>query len=277
MYHVVSRGNHKATIFHDDEDRRQFLRVVSSATRFYELQIKALCLMGTHYHIVLETPESNLSDAMHFINGVFAQRYNRRYRQTGHLFEGRFRSLVIQRESYLMRVARYVVRNPVRAGMVERAANWQWSSYRATAGLERPPRWLDVYWIQDLFKARSLREAREKYVHYVNAPASSQRAVNLNGLVLGTKSFERRVARAVADGAPDRVLPRKVRMWARPSLAELFDAPVNPVVARDRLIYRARVEHGHRFVDIARHLGIDRSTASKAAKRYQPPIEEYDG
>ena len=99
-----------------------------------------------------------------FVNGVFAQRSNRRHGQTGHVFEGRFRSLVIQRDSYLMRAARYVVRNPVRAGLVAHAGAWPWSSYRATAGLEPVPRWLHVDWIQGAFQARSLREARQRYV-----------------------------------------------------------------------------------------------------------------
>ena len=139
VYHVMARGNRKSTIFHDDEDRRQFVQLVGRAARSYDLRIMATCLMGNHYHFIVETPARNLSDAMHFINGVFAQRSNRRHGQTGHVFEGRFRSLIIQQESYLMRAARYVVRNPVRAGLVTDAGAWPWSSYGATAGLERAP------------------------------------------------------------------------------------------------------------------------------------------
>ena len=148
MYHVMARGNRKSTIFQDDEDRRRFIEVLDTAAALYDLLVRAVCLMGNHYHFVLETPEPNLSDAMQYINGVFAQRSNRRHRQTGHVFEGRFRSLIIQRDSYLMRAARYVVRNPVRASLVDGCSAWPWSSYRATAGLEPVPRWLHVDWIK---------------------------------------------------------------------------------------------------------------------------------
>jgi REP element-mobilizing transposase RayT len=276
LYHVMARGNRKSTIFHDDEDRRQFLCVVSDAARAYDLRIRAACLMGNHYHLVLETPGCNLSDAMHFVNGVFAQRSNRRHGLTGHVFEGRFRSLVIQRESYLMRAARYVVRNPVLAGLVARAGDWRWSSYRATAGLEPAPPWLHVDWIQWAFRASSMDEARERYAKYVNAPPVAQRPIALTGLVVGTKQFERRLLNVVGADQPDRALPPAIRSLNRRPLAELFDRDRIPGPLRDRLIYRARVEHGHRFADIARHLGIDRSTASKAATRCRPAVAEHE-
>jgi putative transposase len=276
LYHVMARGNRKSTIFHDAEDRRQFLQVITAAVAFYALRINALCLMGNHYHIVLETPGRNLSDAMHFINGVFAQRSNRRHGQTGHVFEGRFRSLVIERESYLKRAARYVVRNPVRAGLVANPAAWRWSSYRATAGLERVPRWLEVEWIQTVFRARSLAEARQRYVKYVNASAESQRAIALNAHVLGTKQFGRRVLDAIGVDLPDRPVPQLVRTLARPTLAELFERGRTLGAPRDRLIYGARVDHGYRFTDIARYLGIDRTTASKAASRCQRTIDDCE-
>jgi putative transposase len=269
VYHVMARGNRKSTIFHDDDDRRQFLRIIADAHGTFRVLIRELCLMGNHYHLILETPRCNLSDAMHYINGVFALRSNRRHGQTGHVFEGRFRSLVIQRESYLMRAARYVVRNPVRAGIVAQAGDWPWSSYRATAGLEPVPRWLHVDWIQGAFGARSLAEARQRYLDYVNAPAKSQRPVALDDVVLGTKQFRRRLLDVFGADQPDRPVPRTIRTLFRPTLPELFDEVGTSGACRDRLIFRARVEHGYRFADIARYLRIDRSTASKAAIRCQ--------
>jgi len=267
IYHVMARGNRKSTIFHDDHDRRQFLRVVAEAATAYDLRIMALCLMGNHYHILLETPDRNLSEAMQFINGVYAQRSNRRYAQTGHVFEARFRSLVIQRESYLRRAARYVVRNPVRAKWVPDAAAWAWSSYRATAGLKCPPRWLNVDWIRWAFKTDSLREAKRRYAGYVNAPASSQRRIALNTVVLGTRRFGEHVLKAYGEGQPEVPVPQHVRTLVRPTLAELFESAERSSEARDRFIHSARADYGYRFVEIARYLKIDRSTASKAARR----------
>jgi putative transposase len=276
VYHVMARGNRKSTIFHDDDDRRQFLQVVGAAAASYDLLIRAVCLMGNHYHFVLETPGNNLSAAMQYINGVFAQRSNRRHGQTGHVFEGRFRSLVIQRDSYLMRAARYVVRNPVRAGLVAHAGAWPWSSYRATAGLEPVPRWLHVDWILGAFQARSLPEARQRFIKYVNAPVESARPVPLNAVALGTRRFGKRLLDVLGADQPERPVPRIVRTLSRPTLSELFDGGRAVGVCRDRLIYRARTEHGYRFADIARYLGIDRSTASKAANRYQRAGAECD-
>jgi hypothetical protein len=225
--------------------------------------------MRNHYHLVLETPEPNLSLAMQFINGVFARRSNRRHQQTGHVFEGRFRSLVIQRESYRMRAARYVVRNPVRAGLVDDAGAWSWSSYLATAGLEPVPRWLDRNWIRWAFKARSLAEAQRRYAEYVNEPTQSQRPVDLNGVVLGTTQFARRLLQVRDATQTDRPAPRVIRRLFRPTLAQLFDAVPASAASRDRVIYIARVEHGYGLAEIARYLGLDRSTASKAARRYR--------
>lgn len=262
VYHVMARGNRKSTIFHDDEDRRQFLQILGAAAALYDLLIRAMCLMGNHYHLVLETPACNLSDGMHYINGVFAQRSNRRHRQTGHVFEGPFRSLVIQRESYLMRAARYVVRNPVRAGLVAHVSDWPWSSYRATAGLEPAPSWLHVDWIRGAFNAPSLAEARQRYVNYVNTSAESQRPIALNAVVLGTKQFGKRLLDVLGTDQPNSPAPPVVRTLYRPTLSELFDGVQASGASRDRLIQRARVEHGYRFADIARFLGIDRSTAS---------------
>ena len=268
MYHVMARGNRRSTIFHDDDDRRRFIDVLDLAATRYDLLVFAVCLMGNHYHFVLETPGCNLSNAMQFINGVFAQRSNRRHGQTGHVFEGRFRSLIIQRESYLMRAARYVVRNPVRANLVTDASAWPWSSYRATAGLEPVPRWLHVDWIRWAFQTGSIVEARRRYVEYVNAPAEPKPSLNLNALVLGTKQYRTCLMDDVRCGRIDRELPWIGRPLHRPSLTELFEGLEESAEARDQLIYRARAEHGYRLSEIARVLGIDRSTASKAAKRW---------
>jgi REP element-mobilizing transposase RayT len=269
----MARGNRKSTLFHDDEDCHRFLQTVDGAVASYQLRVLAICLMVNHYHLVLETPRSNLSDAMQYVNGVFAQRSNRRYGQTGHVFEARFRSLIIQRESYLLRATRYVVRNPVRAGLVSDPGAWPWSSYRATAGLEPTPRWLDVEWIREAFSVDSLVVARQRYVDFVTGSPRGIRTVNLNEIVLGTKRYSSRVLGA---GRADKKDPRPAgsRARVRLSLDELFDNPHQSLESRDRLIYTARVDYGYRFADIGRFLGIHRSTVSKAARRCEQTIAE---
>ena len=142
VYHVTSRGDRQEPIFNDDVDRRVFLDVASDALRRLQADAFAYCLMGNHYHFVLRTRLANVSRIMKHLNGEYARAYNRRYDVTGHLFQGRFGAILVDRQAYLMEVCRYVELNPVRAGIVETAVEWPWSSYRAHVGLARSPQWL---------------------------------------------------------------------------------------------------------------------------------------
>src|SRR5215210_8075808 len=174
VYHVMSRGNRKSVIFEDDVDRRRFLTIAELTASRYDLRIYGFCLMGNHYHLLLDTPRGNLSDAMRNLNGCYTQASNRRHTRTGHVFEGRFRSIVVERESYLRRVCRYIVRNPVRSGLAGDPAGWLWSSYRATAGLEPRPALLYLDWIDWAFGAHSRTEAQRQYRLYVNDPVTTK-------------------------------------------------------------------------------------------------------
>ncbi len=116
-------------------DRHLFLDVMSKAVQDCHWAIHAYCLMDNHYHLVVETPDGNLSKGMRQLNGVYTQRFNRQHQRVGHVFQGRYKAIIVQKEAYLLELARYVVLNPVRAGMVGTPDQWPWSSYRATAGL----------------------------------------------------------------------------------------------------------------------------------------------
>jgi putative transposase len=130
LYHVMSRGNRKSCIFDTDVDRDRFMRLLADTALAYDARVYAACAMGTHYHLLLDTPRGNLSAMMRQLNAVFSQDSNRLYRRTGHTFEARFHSIVVQRERYLRRVARYVVLNPVKAGLCGDPASCQWTTYR---------------------------------------------------------------------------------------------------------------------------------------------------
>ena len=120
LYHLTSRGNARRPIFKDDKDRESFLNTLKRVNDRYHWLCHAYCLMNNHYHLVVETPEGNLSQGMRQLNGVYTQSYNRRHGRVGHLFQGRYKAIVVQRESYLLEVCRYVVLNPVRAKAVVR-------------------------------------------------------------------------------------------------------------------------------------------------------------
>jgi len=142
LYHLTARGNAGSDIFIDDHDRTRFLRYLQAEIAQQGWICYAYCLMNNHYHLMIETPEANLVSGMRRLNGRYSQSFNLRYDRAGHVFQGRYKSIVVEKESYLLELARYIVLNPVRAGMVRRPEQWPWSSYQATAGLSAVPEWL---------------------------------------------------------------------------------------------------------------------------------------
>jgi len=160
VYHITSRGNEKKAVFKDDQDNTNFLNVLQHVNKGCHWICHAYCLMDNHYHLLIETPDGNLSLGMRQLNGVYTQLFNKRHQRTGHLFQGRYKSILIEKDSYLLEVCRYVVLNPVRAGMVERPEEWKWSSYRATAGRETPARCLRVDWVLGQFSHKRAKAER---------------------------------------------------------------------------------------------------------------------
>ena len=128
LYHVTSRGDGREAIFLADGDRKLFLDVFAGVSERFNWVLHAYCLMTNHYHLLVETPDANLSKGMRQLNGVYTQRFNRTYNRSGHVFQGRYKAILAQKEAYLLELARYVVLNPVRARMVRTAAEWPWSN-----------------------------------------------------------------------------------------------------------------------------------------------------
>lgn len=144
VYHVTARGVARGPIVVDDEDRFAFLEQVERVVDRFAWVLHTYCLMTNHYHLLVETPQPNLSISMRQLNGVYAQRFNKRNRRVGHLFQARFDAKLVQDDGYFLASARYIVLNPVRAQIVARPEDWPWSSYRALAGLEQPPPFLTI-------------------------------------------------------------------------------------------------------------------------------------
>lgn len=144
LYHVTARGNARAKIFLDNTDRKTFLEFLGKEIHQQGWLCYAYCLMDNHYHLLIETPQTNLSMGMRRLNGVYTQTFNRRHHRVGHVLQGRYKSIVVDKENYLLELCRYIVLNPVRAETVAHERDWHWSSYRFTAGLDRAPGWLYV-------------------------------------------------------------------------------------------------------------------------------------
>ena len=268
VYHVMSRGNRKSRIVDDDHDRRTFMSTFSDAAGVYHVRVYKGCLMDTHYHVLLDTPRDNLSEFIRALNSEYSKAINSRHARVGHTFEQRFHSIVVQREKYLRRVARYIAVNPVKAGLCRDAEAWPWSTHRATAGLEDPPSWLYLEWLRWAFRAHDLSEAQRRYQEYVRDPAGLTWSFDLTA-ALGTKRFKRTIG-ATLEASEGRPIPSDCRRWTQPSLEQLFSREESNSRSRDALIFVAHRTHGYRVVEIARFLGVVPSTVSKALRRAHP-------
>ncbi|WP_341327252.1 transposase [Methylotuvimicrobium sp. KM2] len=151
LYHVTSRGDRREDIYLDDEDREAWLEVMDDVCGRFNWVVHAYCQMSNHYHLLMETVDGNLSKGMRHLNGVYTQRFNRRHGMVGHLYQGRYKAILVQKESYLLELIRYIVLNPLRAGMVGNPEDWPWSSYRSMIGEATVPKWLDVDWLLSQF------------------------------------------------------------------------------------------------------------------------------
>jgi putative transposase len=222
LWHVTSRGNERRAIARDDQDRGRFLGLLAEVVGDTGWCLFAYVLLDNHYHLLLETPEPNLSVGMRQLNGRYGQWFNRRHDRVGHVFQGRFGGIRIEREAHLLEVSRYVVLNPVRAGVTANAADYRWSSFRATAGLRPAPAWLRTDLVLALFGVAT-EAARRRYVQFV--AAGVQRASPWRRLVqqvfLGSETF---VRAALGEVAADREIPKAQRDGPRPTLDQLLTA-----------------------------------------------------
>ena len=167
VYHVTSRGNGRAVIFLSDADRRKFLDIMADTVQKYNWLCHAYCLLDNHYHLIIETPDPNLSLGMRQLNGVYTQAYNVAHHKVGHVFQGRYKAILVEKDSHLLELCRYVVLNPVRAGMVSEPRKWKWSSYASTAyATGKSPEYLTTDWILGQFSEKRAN-ARQRYRHFV--------------------------------------------------------------------------------------------------------------
>ena len=137
IYHIMARGNYRQNIFKDDEDFKVFLLLMQDAKTKYGFKLHAYCLMTNHYHLLLETEQTEIWKIMKRINQIYAAYYNEKYRLTGHLFQGRYKSCLVENDSYFLQTSRYIHLNPVKAKMVPRAEAYPWSSYSTLIGMKQ--------------------------------------------------------------------------------------------------------------------------------------------
>lgn len=259
VVHVITRGNARGAIVRDDDDRHDFLVLLTRAVDRYRWLCHAYCLMDNHYHLLIEVPLGNLPNGMRHLNGLYAQRFNARYDRSGHLFQARYRSILVEKNSYLLTVARYIVLNPVRASVVRRPGDYRWSSYPATAGLEEPPDFLTTDWLLAQFSSRRSL-AQRRYREFVG---SVLRDPAVCGERVGTDPFlSLKLGRR--DALPE--VPRPQLQPLRPPLTEVFANEDRPIATAYRV-------HQYRLREIAAHLGCHYSTVSRALDREETMLQ----
>ncbi|HEY4732454.1 MAG TPA: transposase [Gammaproteobacteria bacterium] len=224
LYHLTARGNERRDIYRDDGDRVRFLDLLEREIQQQAWHCHAYCLMNNHYHLLIETPEANLVQGMRRLNGVYTQTFNHRHGRAGHLFQGRYKSIIVDKDSYLLELCRYIVLNPVRASLTAKAEDWRWSSYRATAGLATAPQWLTTNWVLSQF-GKTTKKAQRDYQKFVSEGMEGASPFeNLHGQIwLGKKEFLARMDRLI-EGQSLNDVPAIQARPSRPAKDDILNA-----------------------------------------------------
>ncbi len=260
LYHVTSRGDGREDIYLADEDRRLFLNVLERVCGRFNWLVHAYCLMSNHYHLLVGTPEGNLSKGMRQLNGVYTQHFNRAHGRVGHVFQGRYKAILVQKDAYLLALARYIVLNPIRARMVRKIERWPWSSYRATLDAGTAPDWLAVRSLLSAF-GDTEAEAIDRYIRFVQegkGQPSPWEALR-HQVFLGSESFVEAMRRKLPRDKDLREVPQAQPRPAAKPIAYYAQAHTD----RDSAIAAAYGSGAYTLKDIGDYFGLHYSRVSK--------------
>ncbi|MEK7529321.1 MAG: transposase [Patescibacteria group bacterium] len=268
LHHVISRGNGRMNIFLKDADRKIFLQILGETIERHHWLCHAYCLMDNHYHLLIETPEANLSVGMRQLNGRYSQRFNHFHKRVGHLFQSRYQSFLVEKDAYLLEVARYIVLNPVRAGMVASPADWKWSSFLDSVGMRQTPTWLTTTDVLGFFGG-TMSSRRELYEQYVLEGVKKEYSLNIEqvGNIVGSSKFVEYIGEEL-EGFVDKEIPKEQRLIGRPTLLELFgDEVPKDKTLRDELICLAYNCGEYSQKKIADYVGLHYTRVSQIILR----------
>jgi len=261
-YHVTSKGSRDQNVFIDDIDRTAFLKIVETVVVKFGWLVHSYVLMESHYHLVVECPQANLSKGMRQLNGVYTQHYNRRHGQEGPLFQGRFKSILFEAKGYLLRLCRYVELNPVRVGVSAAPHKYRWSSFKAAVGLVKNPGWLHTETRLGLFEDSA--DSPQQYRDYVMAGVGAKSPLEHRSaqVLLGSTQFVNEMQPILQGEKLAKRGPKKV--GRRRSLPALFkNIQDKSRVDRNELICQAHLKHSYTLMEIGEALGLHYTTVSK--------------
>ncbi len=265
LYHVTARGDRREDIYRDEVDRQAWLEGLATVCQRFNWGVHAYCQMTNHYHLLVETAEGNLSRGMRQLNGHYTQRFNRRHGLVGHLYQGRYNAIVVQKEAYLLELSRYVVLNPVRAGLVRQPEAWPWSSYQASIGMASTPQWLDTHWLLGQF-GRQRKKATGAYRDFVmeGQGAPSPLEQTRHQLLLGDDNF---IEHCLQDKPPMEL--REVPKAQRRSVVLSLAAYEQRFPNRDEAMASAYFSGAYTMAAIGRHFGVHYMTVSRAVRKFE--------
>lgn len=287
FYHVTSRGNERKAVFQSTRDREKFLSYLESAHDRYGAVIHVYCLMENHYHLLLETPRGNLSQILHHINGAYTTYFNIKRKRSGHLFQGRFKGILVERDAYCKELSRYIHLNPVRAGLVKSPSEYGWSSYRYYIGSKREPQWLTTELLLGYFGGRG-RSGYRRYREFVEKGVTMELESPLSGVIastfLGSEEFIKRIKEEYLEDMKNdkRNIPAVKQVLRGPSLEQIEKA-VDRVVGRNHFLYRKFCLHlSHQYSGlglevIGMHWGMKGDAVSQANRRFSRALNGDKG
>jgi REP element-mobilizing transposase RayT len=283
FHHITSRGNERSPVFLSQRDREKFLSYLESASERYKAVIHVYCLMDNHYHLLLETPAGNLSQIMHHINGAYTTFFNTKRSRSGHLFQGRYKAILIEVDEYAKELSRYIHLNPVRAGMVGKPEEYEWSSYRHYTVERNAPEWLERNFILGYFSKKLLR-AMKLYCEFVDSSIDHEYKNPLadisNSVILGSKEFIAEIKdRFLGDQKSDRDLPALRNLSTSKSFDDIEEAvdsafPSDKKLARQVKLYFCHRYSGRKLKEIGSRFGIGLSGVTRASNRISLKAEK---
>lgn len=274
FYHVTSRGNERKDIFKSRRDREKFLSYLQSSVDRYGARIHAYCLMTNHYHLLMETPKGNLSEIMRHINGAYTTYFNIKRKRSGHLFQGRYKAIIIEADEYVLELSRYMHLNPVRASMVVKPQDYEWSSYRCYTGLTAPLEWLSQNLILDYFGAP---DQQGKYRSFVENLIGETYETPLMAVVASTILGSPRFVTAISEKHVEQLnanrnVPAVRQLSGQWAVEEVVDA-VKRVIGEDGGLWRKISIHlchlysGLKLKEIGEKFGVSDAAVSVTSKR----------
>jgi REP-associated tyrosine transposase len=281
FYHITSRGNERKAVFKSNRDREKFLEYLESATERYNAVIHAFCLMDNHYHLLLETPSGNLPQIMRHINGAYTTYFNVKRARNGHLFQGRYKAILVEKDAYAKELSRYIHLNPVRAKMVEKLEQHPWSSYNYYVGRKDTPEWLNRSFILSYF-GDTLPAAQKGYRDFVLSLIDCEYQNPLDdvfgSVLLGSEDFIKFIRDRFLHGKePNRNLPAIGQILTNVSMKTIIGIVEtafgdDPSLAKNATIYLCRKHTGEKLKTIGTIFGVSDAAVSQVCKRFKHRI-----